>query len=160
MGACMTKHLRRRFYVISFLCKVPLSMYCHLDSLYTATIWVDWTHDDVIFRVTAHLCGNSPVTGEFPTQRPVTRSVDVFFDLCLNKRLSKQSWGWRFVTLWRELWRHRNESTKSNVILFWFHRVAATNLLPSITALLCIQFVNIHIDLVNYSIWFDVTDQD
>ena len=32
--------------------------------------------------------GNSPVTGEFPTQKPVTRSVDVFFDLRLNKRLS------------------------------------------------------------------------
>ena len=31
--------------------------------------------------------GNSPVTGEFPTQRPVTRSFDVFFDLRLNKRL-------------------------------------------------------------------------
>ena len=32
---------------------------------------------------------NSPVTGEFPAQRPVTRSFDVFFDLRLNKRLSK-----------------------------------------------------------------------
>ena len=41
------------------------------------------------------LCaGNSPVTGEFPAQRPVTRSFDVFFDLRLNKRLSKQSWRW------------------------------------------------------------------
>ena len=38
------------------------------------------------------LCvGNSPVTGEFPAQRPVTRSFDVFFDLHLNKRLSKLS---------------------------------------------------------------------
>ena len=35
--------------------------------------------------------GNSPVTGEFPPQRPVRRSFDVFFDLRLNKRLSKQS---------------------------------------------------------------------
>ena len=35
--------------------------------------------------------GNSPVNGEFPAQRPVTRSFDVFFDLRLNKRLSKQS---------------------------------------------------------------------
>ena len=35
--------------------------------------------------------GNSPVTGEFPSERPVTRSFGVFFDLCLNKRLSKQS---------------------------------------------------------------------
>ena len=33
-------------------------------------------------------------TGEFPAQRPVTRSSDVFYDLRLNKRLSKQSWGW------------------------------------------------------------------
>ena len=33
--------------------------------------------------------GNSPVTGEFPIQKPVTRSFDVFFDLRLIKRLSK-----------------------------------------------------------------------
>ena len=38
--------------------------------------------------------GNSTVTGEFPAQRPVTRSFDVFFDLRLNKRWSEQSWGW------------------------------------------------------------------
>ena len=48
------------------------------------------------------LCtGNSPVTGEFPAQRPVTRSFDVFIDLRLNKRLSKQSWGWWFGDLRR-----------------------------------------------------------
>ena len=35
--------------------------------------------------------GNSPFNGEFPAQRPVTRSFDVFFDLRLNERLSKQS---------------------------------------------------------------------
>ena len=40
--------------------------------------------------------GNSPVPGEFPTQRPVTWSFDVFFDVRLNKRLNKQSWGWWF----------------------------------------------------------------
>ena len=59
-----------------------------------------------IFRVTGHLCG---VPDEFPAQRPVTRSFDVFFDLRLNKRLSKQSWGWWFETPSRLLWRHRNE---------------------------------------------------
>ena len=53
-----------------------------------------------IFRVTGHLCG------EFPAQRPVTRSFDVFFDLRLNKSLSKQWWGWWFETLLRPLWRH------------------------------------------------------
>ena len=38
--------------------------------------------------------GNSLVTGEFPAQRPVTQSFVVFFDLRINKWLSKQSWGW------------------------------------------------------------------
>ena len=53
--------------------------------------------------------GNSPVLGEFPSQRPVTRSFDVFFDVRLNKRLSKQPWGWWFETLSRPLWRDRDE---------------------------------------------------
>ena len=42
-----------------------------------------------IFRVTGPLCGEFTGPGEFPTQRPVTRSFDVYFDLRLNKRLSK-----------------------------------------------------------------------
>ena len=51
------------------------------------------------FSALLALCaGNSPVTGEFPSLRPVTRIFDVFFDLRLNKRLSKQSWGWWFQT--------------------------------------------------------------
>ena len=37
------------------------------------------------FSMLLAICaGNSPVTGEFPTQRPVTRSFDVFFDLRLK----------------------------------------------------------------------------
>ena len=62
-----------------------------------------------IFRVTGPLCGEFTGPGEFRTQRPVTRSFDVFFDLRLNKPLSKQSWGWWSETLSRSLWRHRNE---------------------------------------------------
>ena len=59
-------------------------------------------------------CGHrSPVNS--PHKRPVTRSFDVFFDLCLNKRLSKQSWGWWFETLPRPLWRH------SNATVVFFH---------------------------------------
>ena len=61
-----------------------------------------------IFRVTGHLCGEFTGPGEIPTQRPVTRSFGVFFDLRLNKRLSKQWWGWWCETLSRPLWRHRN----------------------------------------------------
>ena len=56
--------------------------------------------------------GNSPVTGEFPTQRPVTRSFDVFFDLRVNKRLSKQSWGWWFETPSCPLRQHSNDLGK------------------------------------------------
>ena len=61
-----------------------------------------------IFRVTGHLCGEFTGPGEFPTQRPVTRSFEVFFDLRLNKRLRKQSWGWWFETTSRPLWRQCN----------------------------------------------------
>ena len=49
---------------------------------------------------------NPPVTGGFPTQRPVMRSFDVFSDLRLNKRLSKQSICRWFETPLRSLWRH------------------------------------------------------
>ena len=52
--------------------------------------------------------GNSPVTGEFPARRPMTRGFDIFFNLCLNKRLSKQSWGWWFETPSGSLWCHFN----------------------------------------------------
>ena len=54
--------------------------------------WSWWRHQMKIFSASLAFCaGNSPVTGEFPAQMPVTRSCDVFFDLRLNKRLSKQS---------------------------------------------------------------------
>ena len=59
--------------------------------------------------------GNSPVTGEFPAQRPVARSFDVFFDLCLNQRLNNQTRGWWFETPSRPLWRHRN------VLIQWLY---------------------------------------
>ena len=65
-----------------------------------------------IFRVTGPLCGEFTGPGELPTQRPVTRSFDVFFDLRLNKRLSKQPWGWWFETLSWSLWRQCNDTTK------------------------------------------------
>ena len=65
------------------------------------------------------LCaGNSPVTVELPSQRPVTRRFDVFFDLRLNKRLCKQSWGWWFETPSRALWRHRDETNISSCVYY------------------------------------------
>ena len=68
-----------------------------------------WRHQMETFSALLAICaGNSPVSGEFPAQRPVTRSFDVFFDLRLNIWLSKQSWGWWFETPSRPLWRHCN----------------------------------------------------
>ena len=64
------------------------------------------------FSALLALCaGNSLVTGEFPSQRPVTRIFNVFFDLHQNKRLSKQWWGWWLETPSRQLWRHCNVDT-------------------------------------------------
>ena len=67
-----------------FVSSLLLQMLCHL--MMTPS-------NGNIFRVTGPFCGNSPVTGEFPSQRPVARSLNVFFDLRLNKLLSKQSRG-------------------------------------------------------------------
>ena len=54
-----------------------------------------WRHQKETFSESLAICaGNSPVTGEFPAQKAVTQNFDVFFDLRLIKRLSKQWWDW------------------------------------------------------------------
>ena len=63
-----------------------------------------------IFRVIGHLCGEFTGHRWIPLTKASDAEIDVFFDLCLNKRLSKQSWGWLFETPSRPLWRHFNES--------------------------------------------------
>ena len=68
-----------------------------------------WRHQMETFSALLAICaGNSPVHGEFPAQRLVTRNFDVYFDMHPNNRLSKQSWCWWFETQSRPLWRHRN----------------------------------------------------
>ena len=90
----------------SFVRGIHLSQ---VHTLHTEPVMSWWRHQMDTFSVSPALCAeNSPVTGEFPAQRPVTRSFDVFFDLCLNKRLSKNSWGWWFETPSRPLWRQCN----------------------------------------------------
>ena len=89
-------------------CCHPLNIIWKLTSLLD-----DIIHDDVI-KWKHFPCYWLLVCGEFTGQRwitltkPVTRSFDAFFDLCQNKRLSKQLWGWWFETPWRPLWRHSN----------------------------------------------------
>ena len=87
--------------------------------LITLRIWIVYlimSHGTIMrrpeietFSALLAICAdNSPVPGDFPAQRAVTRSFDVFFDLCLNKRLSKQLRGWWFQTPSRPLWRQCN----------------------------------------------------
>ena len=80
-----------------------------------------FVHDDVIKwkHFPRYWPFVSPATGEFPAQRPVTRSFDIFFDLRPNKRLIKQSWGWWFEMPSCSLWR------RCNVIFFLFWCVCA-----------------------------------
>ena len=79
-----------------------------------------WRHQMETFTALLVIyAGNSPVPGDFPTQRQVKRSFDVFFYLRLNKRLCKQWWGWWFETLSRPLWRHRNEMPPKLPVWFW-----------------------------------------
>ena len=91
----------------------PCILWCSQVSAIHFWIGPWWRHQMETFSALLAICaGNSPVTGEFPTQRPVTRSFDVVFDLRLNKRLSKQGWGWWFETPSRPLWRHCNNISR------------------------------------------------
>ena len=81
------------------------------ETFIIAYLWYDMvtSSNGNIFRVTGHLCGEFTDPGEFPAQRPVTQSFDVFVDLRSNKRLTKQWWGWWFEMPSCTLWRHYNE---------------------------------------------------
>ena len=82
------------------------SAVCKIASYWTVVMMT--SSNGNIFRVTGHFCG------EFTGHRWITRTkaidanLGVFFDLRLNKPLSKQSWGWWFETPSRSLWRHCN----------------------------------------------------
>ena len=81
-----------------------------------------------IYALLAICVGISPVPGEFPAQRPVTRSLDVFFDLRLNIWLSKQWWGWWFGTLSHPLWRHRVMVYCEYCVIEWLWNLEMTYL--------------------------------
>ena len=77
-----------------------------------------WRHQMETFSALLAICaGNSPVTGEFHAQRPVTGSFDVFFDLRLNKRFSKQWQARWFETPSHPLWRHCNDVSRRPISL-------------------------------------------
>ena len=77
-----------------------------------------WLHQmETCSALLALRAGNSPVTGEFPSQRPVTQSFDVLFHLCPNIWLSKQSRRRWLETPSCSLWRHCNGSLS---VYRWF----------------------------------------
>ena len=119
-----------------YSCRFYLT-YIHPDSLDVKDS--RWRHHTETFSVLLALCaGNSPATGEFHSQRPVMRSFDVFFDLCLNKRLSKQSWCWWFEKPWRSLWRHCNVEWIQSCL---WRRVLRWRCIRDISVITLVRFV-------------------
>ena len=93
-GGCFNiKNATTAIHAVVLFMEIGPSYLGDWESLYMMT-----SSNGNIFRVTGPLCGEFTGPGEFPTQRPVTRSFDVFFDLRLNNRLSKQWLGWWFET--------------------------------------------------------------
>ena len=88
----------------------------HATTILFGSSWIDtlnhvswWRHQMETFSTLLAFCaGNSLVTGEFPAQRPLTRSFYVFFDLRLKQQLSKQWRRWWFETRSCSIWRHCN----------------------------------------------------
>ena len=112
LEVCWMKSIILIKYLFSFL---PCM---HMIRPFVGIISLNNMHDDVIKW--KHFPRYWPfVTGEFPTQRPVTQSFDVFFDLWLNKQFSKQLWGWWFEMPSWPLWRHSNVAWK---IFLWCSR--------------------------------------
>ena len=102
-----------------------MEIFSSLLALCTVYVWCDefnqtwWNHQMETFPTLLALCvGNSLVTSEFPSQRPVTRSFDVFFHLRLNKLLSKQLRRRWFEMPSRSSWHHCMSWKWSNYIAF------------------------------------------
>ena len=94
-----------------------------LSLLVASVVYMMTSSNGIIFSVTGSLCGE--FTG--PQWIPLTKANDAelwsFYDLCLNKRLSKQSWGWWYETPSRPLRRHCNKPTPRHHLgqRSWYH---------------------------------------
>ena len=87
---------------------------------YNENIIARWRHRMETFSSLPTLCEGKPLlTGEILSQRPVTRSFDVFFDQRLKNQLSKQSRRRWFATPSRSLWRRCNGSVNLSIKLLY-----------------------------------------
>ena len=112
----------RNFECLKSSVKFSFGGLCYLlsDGVPSGNTW--WCHQIETLRVTGPLCRDSWVTGELPSKRPVVRSIDVLFDLHLNKLLSEQLWCWWFGTSSCSLWHHCNE-----FVAWWQQAITWTN---------------------------------
>ena len=87
---------------------------CKLGIILIQPLCMMTSLNGTIFRVTGPLCG------EFNGHRwiSLTWSFEVSFDLRLNKRLDKQSWGWWFETPSGSLWRYCNGVKPNKLVNF------------------------------------------
>ena len=115
-SSCLPAHYPCHFMHVFFLNMCTIAAYIWSSATrhtYLKFPW--WRHQMETYSALLAICaGNSPVSGEFPAQRPVKRSFDVFFNRGLIKRLSKQSRGWWFEKSSCPLWRHCNAPAKRN----------------------------------------------
>ena len=75
----------KRFWTTFFLIFDAWNTIYDCESSRILSSW--WRHQMETLSALLVLCvGNSPVTGEFPSQKPLTRSFDIFFDLRLKNR--------------------------------------------------------------------------
>ena len=82
--------------------------------------WIMMTLSNGIFSaLLAFFVGHTPVTGEFPSQRPVTRNFDIFFDLRPNNWFRKEPWGRWFGAPSRSLWRYCNVNWSTEMNPKW-----------------------------------------
>ena len=108
-----------------------------------------WRHQMEAFSALLAICaGNSQVTDEFPSQRPATQGFDVFFDLRLNKRLSKQSRRWWFQTPSCSLWRH------CNVLFGWLCMISFVVIFYSVNDKTDIIEILKNQELVKVMLWY------
>ena len=88
-------------------------------------------------------------------QWPVTRSFDIFFYLHLNKRLSKQTWGWWSDMPSRSLWRHCNVQRIASYFLSKFQ----WKLSPYIQLTISHHWLDAYVVPIHYLNQLEIVDQ-
>ena len=124
------------------------------DPVFRSKSW--WRHQmETLSALLAICAGNSPITGKFPAQRPVTRSFNVYFDLRPNKRLSKQSRSWWFETQWCPLWRHCNvkANRKQHITRLAMNKVMWSSMMSSQNFANVENFWQLYLRVTQYSLF-------